>query len=107
MRRPGLTLAIRRNEFVREMRNLRSPKLMWLKGILFLMIGSVSAVLLWLEAPEWRRALLLALTIWGFCRAYYFAFYVLEKHVNPGFRFAGLISLISHLLKHGRKPGNP
>ena len=77
---------------------------MWLKGILFLAIGSVSAGLLWLEAPGLRRALLLSLTIWGFCRAYYFAFYVLEKYVDPGFRFAGLGSLIRYVLTRRRKP---
>lgn len=43
----------------------------------------------------WDRpwgAVLLALSIWGFCRAYYFAFYVIEKYVDPEFRFSGLLS---------------
>ena len=88
------------------MRDLQSPKLMWLKGILFLVIGTVSATWLWLEAPGLQRTLLLALAIWGFCRAYYFAFYVLEKYVDPEFRFAGLGSLIHHLFEHRRKPRN-
>jgi hypothetical protein len=35
-------------------------------------------------------ALLLVLVIWSFCRAYYFSFYVLERYVDPGFKFAGL-----------------
>lgn len=86
------------------MRDLHSPKLMRLKGILFLVIGAVSAAWLWLEAPGLQRTFLLALTIWGFCRAYYFAFYVLEKYVDPDFRFAGLSSVIRHLFKHRRKP---
>jgi hypothetical protein len=38
------------------------------------------------------------LAIWAFCRAYYFAFYVLEKYVDPQYRFAGLWSVFRHIL---------
>lgn len=50
---------------------------MWLKGWLFLVIGLLSAAMLLCEDWSWRRAALLALCVWGFCRAYYFAFYVI------------------------------
>jgi hypothetical protein len=79
------------------MKDLQSPKLIWLKGILFLLIGLTSAGLVWEETRSLRTALLLALTIWAFCRAYYFAFYVLEKYVDPQFRFAGLWSMIRYI----------
>ncbi len=69
------------------------------KGILFLLIGFTSAALLLVEAPTLNTALLLALTIWAFCRAYYFAFYVIEKYVDPQFRFAGLWSVVRYTLK--------
>ena len=82
------------------MKDLQDPKLLWLKGFLFLGIGIASAVLLWAEAPRFNTALLLALSIWAFCRAYYFAFYVLEKHVDPSFRFAGLGSFVLYLVRH-------
>ncbi len=82
------------------MRDLSNPRLIWLKAILFLIIGLTSAGLLWSETLTLKTALLLALTIWAFCRAYYFAFYVLEKYVDPQFRFAGLWSLIRHVCKH-------
>ncbi len=88
------------------MKDLRNPKLIWLKGILFLVIGLTAAGLLWLDAPTWKTALLLALAIWASCRAYYFAFYVLEKYVDPRFRFAGLGSLIRYLFQH-REGGPP
>jgi hypothetical protein len=81
------------------MKDLRDPRLIWLKGILFLIIALVSAGLLWMETPTLRVAVLLLLTIWAFCRAYYFAFYVLERYVDPQFRFAGLGSLIRYLLR--------
>jgi hypothetical protein len=81
------------------MRDVQSTKAMWVKGILFLLIGIVSAVLLWVEAGDLKTAVLLALTIWGFCRAYYFAFYVIEKYVDPRFKFAGLGAFVMYVLQ--------
>lgn len=63
---------------------------MWLKGWLFLFIGVASSTLLILENATLRTALLLALAIWAFCRAYYFAFYVIEHYIDPSFKYAGL-----------------
>jgi len=72
------------------MKDLQSTRAMWLKGWLFLLIGLISGGLLLIEHWSWRTALLLALCVWGFCRAYYFAFYVIERWVDPGFKFSGL-----------------
>jgi hypothetical protein len=47
-------------------------------------------------------AVLLALAIWGFCRFYYFAFYVIEKYVDPSYKFAGLISFVRYFFR--RRP---
>jgi len=69
-----------------------------LKGALFLLIGIVAATLIFLDSPKWQTAILIALTIWSFCRLYYFAFYVIEKYVDPGYKFSGLISFMKHLL---------
>ena len=79
------------------MRDLQSRGLMWVKAVLFLVIGMVSAALILVECPEWRIALLLALAVWSFCRAYYFAFYVIEHYVDPSFRFSGLFSALRYL----------
>jgi hypothetical protein len=76
-----------------------SPALMYVKAALFLVAGSVAAgVLLW-ESPSLRTAFLLAVAIGSFCRLYYFAFYVIEHYIDPGFRFAGLGSFILYLLR--------
>ncbi len=88
------------------MKDLRSPKLIWLKGILFLVIALASVGLLWAETPTLKTGLLLALTIWACCRAYYFAFYVLERYVDPRFRFSGLWSVARYLFQK-RSPGDP
>ena len=81
------------------MRDIQSHRLIWLKGGLFLALGLGSAVLLLAETATLKTALLLALTIWGFCRAYYFAFYVIEHYADPSYRFAELISFIGYALR--------
>lgn len=72
------------------MGDLKNPRLIYLKGVLFLGIGAIAAALLLLEHPTLRTALLLGLCVWGCCRAYYFAFYVVEHYVDGQYRFAGL-----------------
>jgi hypothetical protein len=78
------------------MKDLSDRKWIYLKGFLFLLIGSVSAALVLFEMPTLRVAALLALMTWGFCRAYYFAFYVIEKYVDARFRFSGLGSFVKY-----------
>ena len=81
------------------MRDLTNPTLLYAKGALFLATGVLAAILLVLEHPTRKVALLLALSVWCFARAYYFAFYVVERYVDPGYRFAGLLSLARYLLR--------
>ena len=81
------------------MKDLTDARWIKFKGILFLAVGLLASALLILEAPTFRVAVLLAITIWCFCRAYYFAFYVLEKYVDPGFRFSGLGSAVKFLCR--------
>lgn len=81
------------------MKEIESPRLIYLKGALFLMLGLSAAALLVADAATLKVAFLLALTVWGFCRAYYFAFYVIEHYVDPGYRFSGLLSFAAYLLR--------
>jgi hypothetical protein len=85
------------------MKDLTDPRWIKAKGILFLLVGLLSAVLLVAETPAWRVVVLLAITIWCFCRAYYFAFYVIEKYVDPSFRFSGLWSAARYLWRQRAK----
>jgi hypothetical protein len=85
------------------MADLKSPTLIYLKGFLFLLAGCVAAGLLVAEQPTLKVALLLAVAIWCFCRAYYFAFYVIQHYVDPGYKFAGLGSFALYLL--GKRRG--
>ncbi|HEY2081531.1 MAG TPA: hypothetical protein VGI88_02010, partial [Verrucomicrobiae bacterium] len=63
------------------MKDLTDARWIKLKGILFLVVGVMAAVLLVLEQPTVKTGVLLAISIWCFCRFYYFAFYVIEKYV--------------------------
>ena len=81
------------------MRDLTSPRLLYLKAILFLLLGGLAAVLLLTDSPHLRTAALLAVCVWAFSRAYYFAFYVLERYVDPPQRFSGVLQLIHSLLR--------
>jgi hypothetical protein len=80
------------------MKDLTNPNWIKAKGLLFLLIGIAAAILIFLGNPNWQTAVLLALAIWSFCRFYYFAFYVIEKYVDPTYKFSGLISFVRYLL---------
>ena len=84
------------------MKDLTSPVWIKAKGLLFLLLGLLSATLLILERPTLRVAVLLFLAVWSSCRFYYFAFYVLERYVDPAYRFSGLLSLARYLLRSPR-----
>jgi hypothetical protein len=79
------------------MKDLTNPVGIKLKGLLFLVIGIVAVALILLGDPRWQTGVLLFVAIWSFCRFYYFAFYVIEKHVDPNYKFSGLVSFAHHL----------
>lgn len=81
------------------MRDLTSAKWIVAKGILFLILGMLAAALLIAGAPNLRAGALLVLAIWAFCRFYYFLFYVIERYVDPSFRFSGLGSVVFYVLR--------
>jgi hypothetical protein len=85
------------------MTDITSPKLLWTKGALFLVLAIAASALLLIEAASLKVAVLLAVAVWGFCRSYYFAFYVVEHYVDPGYRYSGLGSFLLYILR-GRKP---
>ena len=87
-----------------DLGDIKSPRLLWLKGALFMVLGILAGGLLVAETPTLRAATLLALAIWSFCRAYYFAFYVLEKYADPSFRYAGLLPLVKYICTKRQTP---
>ena len=85
------------------MRDLTHPKLLYFKAGLFLLSGLLAAAALVLEHPEFRTILLLSLAIWCFARCYYFAFYVIQHYVDPGYRFAGLLDFARYVIRRRRR----
>lgn len=73
--------------------DLQSPTVIVVKGGLFLVLGLVSAFLLLSSIASLRNILLLGVTIWSFCRFYYFLFHVLERYVDPSLRYRGVADL--------------
>ncbi len=59
-----------------------------------LLTGLLASAVLVAEHPDFKTVVLLAVAIWGFCRAYYFAFYVIQNYIDPDFRYSGLIAFV-------------
>jgi hypothetical protein len=84
---------------------ITSPRLLYLKGGLFLLTGLLAVTVILLDHPSLKLAGLLGLAVWAFARAYYFAFYVVEHYVDGGFRFAGLVEFVRWHWRKGKGGG--
>ncbi len=78
--------------------DITSPRLIHAKGALFVVIGMLSAALLFAQLPTFKTAALLCITVWAFCRFYYYLFYVLERYLGREQRFAGVLDALRFLL---------
>ncbi len=79
--------------------DLQSKRVIILKAGLFLVLGCLSGGLLLGSIVTLQNVVLLGLTIWSFCRCYYFVFYVIEHYVDSAYRYRGLIDLMKHYWK--------
>ncbi len=85
------------------MADIKSPRLLYAKAALFVLCGVMASGLILVEMPTVKVALLLGIAIWCFARAYYFAFYVIQHYIDPSYRFAGLWSFVSYVLRKRRQ----
>jgi len=83
--------------------DITDPKILKLKGGLFLFLGILSGSILIAIVPDWRVILLFGISVWAFARFYYFAFYVLEHYADSDFRYSGILDLIRYLLAPKRR----
>jgi hypothetical protein len=81
------------------MPDIKSARLLYFKAGLFVVAGAVACLMILLEAPSTKVALLLGVAIWCFARAYYFAFYVIEHYVDRSYKFAGLWDFAKYALR--------
>ncbi len=84
------------------MRDLTSPRVMALKAGLFVVAGVMSAGLLAIKQRSLFDAaacvLVFCIGAWCLCRAYYFAFYVIQRYCDPQFRYAGIMSAVKWVM---------
>lgn len=79
--------------------DLKSSRLIYAKGFLFLFLGLLGTFGLLLESPRMKTVVLLAVVIWSFCRFYYFLFYVLERYLGKTTPYAGVIDALRFIFK--------
>lgn len=89
------------------MTDIRSPRWLYIKGILFLLLGCMASGILIVQHPRLLVAACLGIAVWAFARAYYFAFYVIEHYIDGAFRFAGLLSVARYLLNRRQGDDGP
>ncbi|MEM8952899.1 MAG: hypothetical protein AAGD22_01995 [Verrucomicrobiota bacterium] len=83
--------------------DLKNKNLIVLKAVLFLVMGILATTLLLIQNPTLLTLTLAVLAIWAFCRAYYFAFYVITSYLDPSYKYAGILSALRHLLSNRPK----
>ena len=81
------------------MSDIKKAWLLYLKGGLLLFLGLLASSLLILIHFELKTFMLLVVAIWGFCRAYYFAFYVIQHYIDPNYRYSGLLDFAKYSIK--------
>jgi len=81
------------------MSDLKSKKLIVIKGLMFILIVIISAIGIAIYCPRIEVFALLLILIWASARSYYFLFYVLEKYIDPKLKYNGLIDLVKNLRK--------
>ena len=85
-------------------RDLKHPGWIVAKGLLFLLLGLMAATLVFLWPVKGLVfASLYAVSVWAFCRFYYFAFYVIGRYVDPEYRFSGLADFARWLIRRRRR----
>jgi len=78
------------------MRDLTDARWITFKALLFLLLGLFCGAWLLARRPGLLNGILLLLTVWCFCRLYYFAFYVIERYIDRDFRYSGLLSFFCY-----------
>jgi hypothetical protein len=80
-------------------RQLRSHVAIHVKGALFLALALMSAGILFLLERAAVTALCIVTLAWASARWYYYVFYVIERWIDPSFRYTGVISFVRYALR--------
>lgn len=94
--------------------DITDPRLLVLKGGLFVVLGVMASGMLiaafamreqGVALAWWYVLLLHGVAVWAWCRAYYFAFYVVERYLPPECRNAGLVAAVRAVMRLGLRRG--
>jgi hypothetical protein len=82
---------------------------MYVKALCFAVIALISGFLLVFRSPTPTTLVLAVVLAWASARLYYFCFYVIERYIDPSYRFDGLLSVVRYLLRSERsnRPASP
>lgn len=78
------------------MGDIKSKKLLYFKGFLFLFGCIISCGLLFAESPSLKTAVLILIAVFFSARFYYFMFYVIENYIDADYKFARHLELFSY-----------
>ena len=78
--------------------DLKAAKWLYLKGILLALLAILAGGILIARTPRADVVILLLVCVWASCRAYYFAFYVIQHYADPEYRFSGLIDFVRYAM---------
>ena len=81
---------------------IKIPWLIHAKGALFVLLGILAAVLLFTQVPTIKTAVLICITVWAFCRFYYYLFYVIGRYLGRNKQFSGVLDVVQFLLRGDR-----
>lgn len=88
---------------MKHLGDIKSARLIHLKGWLFLLSCGIAVTGLLVPAFSWERLALIGIALWAACRWYYYLFYVIENYVDSDFKFASVTEAIRYLLKQKPK----
>lgn len=83
---------------MRLFEDIKSRWLLHAKGFLFLFLGFLAGAMILVDSMNLRTVALLLIAIWGFCRFYYYLFYVLENYAGRERKYAGILDALKYLL---------
>jgi hypothetical protein len=79
-------------------RDIKSSRWIYIKGWLFLLVLIISFIALLFEQNIIKRLLLAICLVWSSARFYYFMFYVIERYVDPSYKFSGIVSFVRYVI---------
>jgi hypothetical protein len=89
--------------------NITDVKLLIVKGLLFLLLGVSSALLLILRDSSFTTITLLVVAIWSSMKFYQFMFYIITNYVDSNYKdnssdelFSGVVVFVKYFIKNRR-----